>query len=265
MAKTTIKKPPKTGPSRATTLILTLLVIMVALYAAVQIAGQLNTPYRVMRAYYYEADDETTFSGYVVRRGEGGGGGNGAPQPGGRRAGPEPQRRRAGGQGPAPRHCVCRQQRRGPGDGAGHPVRPAGPAGFCPWSRAAAPPWPSSWTAASRAASSPCSRTSTTAVQRPGAGRFLGGGPGHQAGLLRRRRGRRSAADQRDEVQQRIDTLEAQQERNARAVSAPVSGIFSAVVDGYETVLTPAALETMTPRQLAGIQATAALPPTWAS
>ena len=44
MAKTTIKKPPKTGPSRATTLILTLLVIMVALYAAVQIAGQLNTP-----------------------------------------------------------------------------------------------------------------------------------------------------------------------------------------------------------------------------
>ena len=39
MAKTTIKKPPKTGPSRATTLILTLLVIMVALYAAVQIAG----------------------------------------------------------------------------------------------------------------------------------------------------------------------------------------------------------------------------------
>ena len=43
MAKTTIKKPPKTGPSRATTLILTLLVIMVALYAAVQIAGQLNT------------------------------------------------------------------------------------------------------------------------------------------------------------------------------------------------------------------------------
>ena len=42
-------------------------------------------------------------------------------------------------------------------------------------------------------------------------------------------------------------------------MTAPSSGLFSAVVDGYETVLTPAALETMTPGQLRGLSADSAV------
>ena len=60
-------KPPKTGPSAATTLILALLSIMVLCYVLFRVFSGLNAPYELSSAYTYEADDETTVSGYVVR------------------------------------------------------------------------------------------------------------------------------------------------------------------------------------------------------
>ena len=60
-------KPPQTGPSAATTLILALLSIMVLCYVLFRVFSGLNAPYELSSAYTYEADDETTVSGYVVR------------------------------------------------------------------------------------------------------------------------------------------------------------------------------------------------------
>jgi len=51
-------------------------------------------------------------------------------------------------------------------------------------------------------------------------------------------------------------TLEAQAASSARAVTAPVSGIYSAVVDGYESVLTPESLTALTPSTISQLQPT---------
>ena len=57
------------------------------------------------------------------------------------------------------------------------------------------------------------------------------------------------------ELQSRLKELKAQAASSIRAVKAPVSGVYSAVVDGYETVLTPGLLADMTPSQLNAVQA----------
>lgn len=49
-------------------------------------------------------------------------------------------------------------------------------------------------------------------------------------------------------------TLEAQAASSTRAVTAPVSGIYSAVVDGYESVLTPESLTSLTPSTISQLQ-----------
>ena len=64
----TIKKPPKTGPSTATTAILVLLVAAVACYTLYQIVGRQHSRYETVAAYTCEVDDETTVSGFVVRQ-----------------------------------------------------------------------------------------------------------------------------------------------------------------------------------------------------
>ena len=64
---TNTTKPQKTGPSAATTLILVLLLCMVAGYVIYQIVGNIRSPYETTTAYAFEADDETTVSGCVVR------------------------------------------------------------------------------------------------------------------------------------------------------------------------------------------------------
>ena len=51
-----------------------------------------------------------------------------------------------------------------------------------------------------------------------------------------------------------LKELKAQSASSVRRITAPVSGIYSAVVDGYETVLTPDILEELTPSQLAGVR-----------
>ena len=56
------------------------------------------------------------------------------------------------------------------------------------------------------------------------------------------------------ELQSQLKELKAQAASSVRAVKAPVSGVYSAVVDGYETVLTPGLLADMTPSQLNAVQ-----------
>lgn len=57
------------------------------------------------------------------------------------------------------------------------------------------------------------------------------------------------------ELKSQLKSLQAQAASSIRRVSAPVSGIYSAVVDGYEAVLTPAALAELTPSRLSALQA----------
>ena len=57
------------------------------------------------------------------------------------------------------------------------------------------------------------------------------------------------------ELQSQLKELKAQAAGSVRSVTAPTSGLYSAVVDGYETVLTPESLTDMTPSQLSALRA----------
>lgn len=56
------------------------------------------------------------------------------------------------------------------------------------------------------------------------------------------------------ELQAQITALEIQSENSIRWITAPFSGLYSAVVDGYESVLTPESLEQLKPSSLSAIQ-----------
>lgn len=56
------------------------------------------------------------------------------------------------------------------------------------------------------------------------------------------------------ELESRLKGLKAQAAGSSRAVTAPRSGLYSAVVDGYETVLTPELLDGLTPSGLSGLR-----------
>ena len=62
-------------------------------------------------------------------------------------------------------------------------------------------------------------------------------------------------AGQIEALQAQIKELKTQAAGSVRTVTAPVSGLYSAVVDGYETVLTPESLSDMTPSQLSAVRA----------
>ena len=51
-----------------------------------------------------------------------------------------------------------------------------------------------------------------------------------------------------------LQALQNQSANTTRRITAPASGLYSAVVDGYETVLLPETVGTLTPSQLAGLQ-----------
>ena len=59
-------------------------------------------------------------------------------------------------------------------------------------------------------------------------------------------------------LQNRISTLTATSGATTTRITAPAAGLFSSLVDGYETVLTPAALETMTAAEYRSLQSTTA-------
>ena len=56
------------------------------------------------------------------------------------------------------------------------------------------------------------------------------------------------------ELQSQLNTLRAQASSSIRQITAPESGLYSAVVDGYETVLTPEIVEQLTPSQLSALK-----------
>ena len=60
---------------------------------------------------------------------------------------------------------------------------------------------------------------------------------------------------QLQELQSQLQTLESQAAGSVRRITAPVSGLYSAVVDGYEEVLTPDSLEDLTPSALKSLTA----------
>lgn len=55
-------------------------------------------------------------------------------------------------------------------------------------------------------------------------------------------------------LQTELKTLQSQAASSIRRITAPQAGLYSAVVDGYETVLTPENISTLTPSQLKAIQ-----------
>lgn len=59
---------------------------------------------------------------------------------------------------------------------------------------------------------------------------------------------------QLESLRQELKELRRQAAGTTRRISAPVSGLYSAVVDGYETVLTPESILEMSPSQLSAVQ-----------
>lgn len=57
------------------------------------------------------------------------------------------------------------------------------------------------------------------------------------------------------ELKSQISALRTQAASSTRRITAPEAGLYSAVVDGYEQVLTPDMLETLTPSTLAALRA----------
>ncbi|MCI2058868.1 MAG: hypothetical protein LKJ80_06665 [Oscillibacter sp.] len=57
------------------------------------------------------------------------------------------------------------------------------------------------------------------------------------------------------ELQKELQTLRSKAASSVRTVTAPESGVYSAVTDGYEAVLTPDFLKTVTPSSLAAVTA----------
>lgn len=66
-------------------------------------------------------------------------------------------------------------------------------------------------------------------------------------------------AEQITQLQSQLQSLQAQAAGTVRRITAPVSGLYSAVVDGYETVLTPDSLSELTPSALTAIRADTAV------
>lgn len=60
---------------------------------------------------------------------------------------------------------------------------------------------------------------------------------------------------QLQELQAQRKTLQSRAAGSVRRITAPVAGLYSAVVDGYETVLTPESLEALTPSSLENLKA----------
>lgn len=56
------------------------------------------------------------------------------------------------------------------------------------------------------------------------------------------------------ELQSQLNQLRSQTGASTRRITAPQAGLYSAVVDGYETVLTPQAQETLTPSQFSELE-----------
>lgn len=59
---------------------------------------------------------------------------------------------------------------------------------------------------------------------------------------------------QLEQLRQQLQDLRRQTAGSVRRITAPVSGLYSAVVDGYESVLTPESIQDLTPSRLSAVQ-----------
>lgn len=64
---------------------------------------------------------------------------------------------------------------------------------------------------------------------------------------------------QLETLRQQLQDLRRQSEGSIRRIGAPVSGLYSAVVDGYETVLTPESVLELSPSRLSALRADSAV------
>lgn len=67
------------------------------------------------------------------------------------------------------------------------------------------------------------------------------------------------ASDEITELESQLKTLRAKAAAASRVIRSPASGIYSAVVDGYEKVLTPAVVDSLKPSDLTAVQKDGAL------
>ena len=63
-----------------------------------------------------------------------------------------------------------------------------------------------------------------------------------------------NAEEQLESLRRELQSLRSQTAGSVRRITAPAAGLYSAVVDGYETVLTPESIANMTPSQLTAVQ-----------
>ncbi len=245
------KKPVKTGPSAATTIILAFLCLMVAGYALFHISRNAAAEYTTVAAYAFEADDATAVSGCVIRQ--------------------ELLLPNAEG-------VLDVTRAEGERVSVGHSV---------------ATVYTSSDALALedqlQTKRSQLERVEFLMEERatPGAAAKLDGNihtrilsmrknvalgqyaaaeqdaASLQALVLQRTSASSSGASmeelnaqaQAQALRGEIASLQGALSRSARRINAPQAGLFSAAVDGYEGVLTPEALEEMTPSQFAGVKA----------
>lgn len=64
-----------------------------------------------------------------------------------------------------------------------------------------------------------------------------------------------NAEEQLEDLRRQLQSLRSQTAGSVRRITSPKAGLYSAVVDGFETVLTPESMTDITPSQLAALQA----------
>ena len=251
--KRNFPKPPKpkiqkTGPSTATTMILVLFFLMISAYVVYQITQNIHSPYDVATAYHYEANDETTFFGYVVRE-----------------------------ESVLPiqsNGVLALRREEGERVGAGQKVATL-------YTDNTAKDIESQLDVLyEKLEHLNFALTETNAATM--SAKLDNNIQANLFSMQENLRSRQYAALEKDiselkalvvkrefataaespetvnaqiaETKSQIASLEAQQSKNAKDITVPSSGLFSAVVDGYEALLTPETLKSMTPTALAGIK-----------
>lgn len=242
-------KPQKTGPSAATTLILVLLLAMVAAYVFYQIGGNIASAYDTATAYLYETDDETTVSGYVVRQEQLLPSQNGSTLSITRREG----ERVAVGQSVATLYA----------DSSAMDAEAQLDALYAQQERLQFALEVSSGSTVGVKLDSSIQAAILSMQKNLNDRQYasLAQDVSELQALVVKRdysasgESAESLAAQIKDVNTQIQSLKAQLQRSAKPVTVAASGLFSAVVDGYETTLTPAMLDTLTPSQLSAVTA----------
>lgn len=244
--------PPKTGPSAATTAILVLLSAMIFCYALFQVVSRSHSDYELASAYTYTADDETTVSGFVVR----------TEQLLDNQSGGTLDITRAEGERVAVGQSVATVY----SDSSAMETQTQLETLQAQRAQLAFALDASTGTGSATAANKRSSsiQSSIIALQQSLRDRQYTAREQNSSTLKSLIIQQSYSADElsRDELTARlqetdtqIKTLTAQLQRSAKNVTVSTAALFSAVVDGYETTLTPAMLDTMTPSQLSAVTA----------